>query len=806
MTEMSSPDFATVLPSSRRLLSLPAPPLATQRDAVEVSISGVVQGVGFRPFVHRLAIRLGLSGWVRNEAGGVRVRAEGPTRALEDFVTGLRAELPPLARIDAFEAVGVEPHGLRAFQVIESDTSASGRLPVSPDVATCRACEAELRDPANPRYRYPFITCTDCGPRFTVIEEMPYDRVRTSMRAFRQCPSCSSEYEAPSDRRYHSETNSCPVCGPHLWLERSEAPDESVPSDRGRDADADGVVHVTAGDATIAETAEILRDGGIVAIRGLGGFHLAVRADDEAAVGRLRLRKARESKPLAVMVGSLDGARRLAHVSIGEAELLLSPQRPIVVLKRREGAELAETVSPGLDSVGVMLAYTPLHVLLLDAMAGLPLVMTSGNATDEPIAIGNHEARSRLSSIADAFLLHDRDIVARYDDSVVRVSEDGPIILRRSRGYAPMPLRLPIPTEEPVLAVGPHLKSTFTLAQGADAYVSQHIGDLETLETHAHFQDALRRFETLFRIEPRWVVRDLHPGYMSTRIAEESGLEPLPPVQHHHAHIAAVMGEHGVSSPVVGLAFDGTGYGTDGNVWGCELVLADLTDFERLAHLRYAPLPGGERAVRAPWRTLLGYASLDDDLEWIGDVLAGIDPEEVAIATRQTERSLNAPPASSLGRLFDAAAAVLGIRVESRYEGQAAMELESAAGSLPGRVLPFPVTDDGVRVLDPVPLLRRLTDDRRAGRSVAELAADFHETVAFASARLAGELCRSVGVDTVALAGGCFQNARLSVAVARKLEADGLAVLLPRILSPNDGAVSYGQAVVAAARLRQRGG
>lgn len=791
---MSKPDASVLLPRQRPVLFLPS---HRTSEAVEITMGGIVQGVGFRPFVHRLALRYGLAGWVRNEAGAVRIRAEGPARLLDCFSSGLRTELPPLARIDSFTVRPVASDGLRAFRVVESDTTASGRLPVSPDVAICAACERELRDPADPRFRYAFITCTDCGPRFTVIEEMPYDRVRTTMRAFRQCPACLAEYEAPADRRYHSETNSCPVCGPRVWLEEPG----------GREGPS--------GQSAIEGAGRRLFEGKIVAVRGLGGFHLAVRADDEAAVARLRMRKARDAKPLAVMVRTVVEARRIARVSDAEAAKLRSAERPIVVLRRRDGSGLAFGVAPGLDSVGVMLAYTPLHHLLLDEVEGLPLVMTSGNVCDEPIATGNDEARRRLAEIADAFLLHDREIVARYDDSVLRVSKGGPIMLRRSRGYAPMPLALPVAVEGGLLAVGPHLKNTFTLAEGADAYVSQHIGDLETLETRAHFDDALGRFETLFRIEPRWVVRDLHPGYMSTHIAEASRLEELEPVQHHHAHVAAVLGEHGQSGPVLGLAFDGTGYGSDGKVWGCELLVADLVGFRRAGHLRYTPLPGGDRAARAPWRSLLGYVSLDG-ATWAGDALAGVDPTELEVATRQIERGLNAPLASSLGRLFDAAAAVLGIRLESRYEGQAAMELEAAAGRIPGRVLPFPVRRDGVApangnghavdILDPVPLLRALAEGRREGRSVGELAADFHETVAAASADLAADICRRNRLDAVALGGGCFQNVRLSDAVTERLSARDVTVLRPRILSPNDGAVSYGQAVVAAARLAREAG
>ncbi len=572
--------------------------------AIEISIRGLVQGVGFRPFVHRIAIRHRVCGWVRNEAGAVRVVAQGASTDLDDFLTALQTELPPLARIDALEVVETRTEPLEGFRVVASDVSPVGRLPVSPDVAICASCERELFDPSDRRYRYPFITCTDCGPRFTVIESMPYDRERSTMGAFTQCPECLREYGDPTDRRYHSETNSCPVCGPKVWLE------------------AEGSDAVPLGDDAIAEAGRLLAEGRILAVRGLGGFHLAVDATNEEAVRRLRDRKARDAKPLAVMVASAQEARRIARVSDAAEATLTSRERPIVVLPRLARAPLAPSIAPGLDSVGVVLAYTPMHMLLLEA-AGRPLVMTSGNVSDEPIAIGNEEARLRLARVADAFLLHDREIVARYDDSLVRLVDDRPVFLRRSRGYAPMPVPLPLPAPEGILAVGPHLKNTFTLAEGHDAFVSQHVGDLENLETLEHFEDALARFESLFRIEPRWVVRDLHPGYLSTRIAEESGLLELPAVQHHHAHIAAVMGEHGVSERTLGIALDGTGYGSDGHVWGCEILEADLSDYRRLAHLRYAPLPGGDLAARSPWRALLGYASLDGGgAAWVWRALA----------------------------------------------------------------------------------------------------------------------------------------------------------------------------------------
>jgi hydrogenase maturation protein HypF len=768
--------------------------------AVEVTVTGVVQGVGFRPFVHRVAREHGLSGWVRNESGAVRMTLEGSPRAVDDMLRALRSGAPPLARLDSVDVTEIHPVGRSGFSVRPSETDTTGRLPVSPDVATCAACEAELFDPANRRYRYPFITCTDCGPRFTVIEAMPYDRERTSMSAFPQCAACFAEYGDAEDRRYHSETNSCPDCGPRVWLERP----------------GDGALPGLEGDSAIVAAAEALRDGEVLALRGLGGFHLAVRADDEAAVSRLRERKHRYAKPLALMVRDLGAARALARVSDREAALLTSPERPIVVLERRKGAPIADAVSPGLSSVALMLPYTPLHFLLLDAVDGIPLVMTSGNVSQEPIATSNEQARIGLAAIADVLLLHDREIVARYDDSVVRVADAGPVVLRRSRGLAPMPLPVPTPVDDGILAMGPHLKNTFTLLQGRDAYVSPHIGDLQNLETVEAFQDALDRFRSLFRLTPSWVVRDLHVGYLSTRLAEESGLTELPAVQHHHAHVAAVMAEHGVTERVLGLAFDGTGYGADGNVWGCELLLCDLVEFERVGHLRYAPMPGGDRAARTPWRALLGYASLDGAPgmsplgvsalpAWTSEAFREIDPLELAVARRQVARSLNAPLASSMGRLFDAAAALLGVRGRCRYEGQAAMELEALAGRARGRTLPFArdVEEDGCMVLDPVPLLHALADQRAGGRSLEACAADFHESVVEAATSMAQELCEKHGVSTIALGGGCFQNARLLDGVSRRLSDAGRTVLLPRLLSPNDGAVSYGQAVVTAARLSQ---
>lgn len=751
-------------------------------------VTGLVQGVGFRPYVHRLALSVGVSGWVRNASGSVEIWLEGPAPSLDRFLARLGTEAPPLARIASVVVEACPPIRAHGFTILESRIVPGSRQPVSPDVATCAACETELFDPRDRRFHYPFITCTDCGPRFTVIAAMPYDRDRTSMRAFVQCPSCAGEYATPGDRRYHSETNSCPVCGPRLWLEDPRRPGE-----------------VLASEAALDRAAQLLRSGDILALRGLGGFHLAVDATDGMAVDHLRRRKAREAKAFAVMVRNLEQAARLGAVGPAEAGLLAGPERPVVLLERRPDASIARGVAPGLATIGVMLAYTPVHHLLLERM-GMPLVMTSGNRSDEPIAIDNAEARERLADVADAFLLHDREIVARYDDSVVRVAAGRPVFLRRARGYAPLSVPIPIPSPTPLLAVGGHLKNTFTLVQGADAYVSQHIGDLESLESVEHFRVSLAAFRRLFAIEPAAVVRDAHPGYLSTRLAAESGLgEPIT-VQHHHAHIAAVLAEHGRTDRVVGLAFDGTGLGDDGAIWGAETLVADLTGYRRVGQLRYAPLPGGDLAARQPWRAALGYLSLDPGAERaMARAFAGVGPRELAAASGQIAREVNAPRASSMGRLFDAAAAVLGVRRVAAYEGQAAMELEAAAGARSAAPFPFPlmVTAEGW-MLDPLPLLVALGEGVRAGHDVGDLAARFHESVAAASSELARMAAERDGIRVVALGGGCFQNARLLTAIVRRLTGMGLEVLIPERLSPNDGALSYGQAAVGAAILARR--
>lgn len=752
-------------------------------EARRIEVTGVVQGVGFRPFVHRLATRHHLAGWVRNVAGTVEIHVEGDVEQLDEFETELRTEAPPVSHIDALHSQRSEPLGIDEFRISPS-ADAEGNRPVPPDVAICQRCEAELHHLYGRRYRHPFITCTDCGPRYTVIDALPYDRERTSMAAFPMCEWCRAEYERPDNRRYHAETIACNHCGPRVWLANHEG------------------TELVDGDTAIRDAVSVLVEGGIVAIRGVGGFHLACDATSDAAVKRLRERKHRDAKPLAIMAATLAAARDIAVISAAEARLLSGPERPIVLLPRREGAPIAPSVAPSLGWIGVMLAYTPLHHLLLDA-AGCPLVMTSGNLSDEPIAIGNEEALRRLAGIADAFLLHDREILSRVDDSVVRFVDGAPLLMRRSRGYAPLPLRVPVASPEPLVAVGPHLKNTFTLVRGDSAYVSPHIGDLESVESLAHFSAALERYRELFRIEPTTVVRDRHPGYLSTRIAAELGLAREIAVQHHHAHVAAVAAEHGVTDRVIGVALDGTGYGDDGHVWGAEVLVADLTGYERKAHLRYAPLPGGDAAAREPWRVAAGYASLAPTAApAFALAFSGISDEQRAIVARQVERRLNTPLASSMGRLFDAAAAVLGVRRGMSYEGQAAVELESLAGTRAADPLPIDITDEhGVLRIDPVPLIIALGELRQRGEDVRALAARFHESVIDVIARVVIRVAEAEGLHTVALGGGSFQNARLLSGVRRRLTEARLRVLVPSRVGPNDGAISYGQAAVAATLL-----
>ncbi len=707
-------------------------------------VTGVVQGVGFRPFVHGLAARLGLGGFVLNDGRGVMIEAEGEPRALDTLAAALQEDAPPLARVEAVSVEPLAPHGDRVFSIEPSRTEPGAAALVPADVATCEDCLRELFDPADRRFRYSFINCTQCGPRFTIVRSTPYDRPNTTMASFELCDDCRREYEDPTDRRFHAEPIACPVCGPRL----------SMPLERA---------------------VELLRDGAILAVKGLGGYHLACDARDEEAVGRLRARKHREEKPFALMAAD---PSTLAHVSREEEVLLHSPQRPIVLMRRRAGAPVAESVAPGTAWLGVLLPYTPLHHLLLRDV-GRALVMTSGNLSDEPIAFEDREAERRLAGIADALLSHDRPIRRRCEDSVVRTG----FPLRRSRGYAPSGLPLPVPARRPLVAAGAELKATFCVARGGKAYLSPHLGDLDSEAAHRAFATDLELYLEMLAVRPEVVACDMHPDYLSTRWAHEQDAE-LVEVQHHHAHAAGCLAEHGEQEPALALVFDGTGYGTDGTLWGGELLRCDLGAFERLAHLEPVPLPGGEAAIREPWRSAAAY------LERAGRPV----PFERWSEVRESLK-VNAPLSSGMGRLFDAVAALLGVREQVTYEGQAAIELEQLADATDAEPYVCRVADG---LLCGADLVAAAHDDLVAERPREEIAAAFHEGVAAAAAAACADAAEP---RLVVLSGGSFQNLRLLGSVRRHLEALGFRVLEHRLVPPNDAGISYGQAAIAARRM-----
>ncbi|HSD23081.1 MAG TPA: carbamoyltransferase HypF [Solirubrobacterales bacterium] len=727
-----------------------APPDTIERRRLR--IRGIVQGVGFRPFIHGLAARRGLGGFVLNDGQGVVVEVEGPTEAIAQFEEAITVEPPALARIDSVEAEQMEPRGDDRF-AIERSSGGEPTTVVPSDAATCERCLTEIFDPDDRRHRYPFTNCTQCGPRFTIVERVPYDRANTTMSGFEMCERCRAEYEDPADRRFHAEPIACPDCGPQLRLGAAR------------------------GDEALAAAIALLRAGRIVAIKGLGGYHLACDADSEAAVTRLRARKHREEKPLAVMTRDPE---ELAELGPEELELLASRARPIVIGRRRPDAPLACAIAPGSRWVGLMLPYTPLHHLLCADFGG-PLVMTSGNRSDEPIAFEDEEARSRLDGIADAFLTHDRPIHRRCEDSVVRAK----IPIRRSRGLAPDSLPLPVAPEVPLLAIGAELKSTFCVARGSNAFLSPHLGDLDTEASFRAFGADLELYLEMLSVRPELIAHDLHPDYLSTRWALDQEAE-LVGIQHHHAHAAACLAENGEPGPALALVFDGTGYGTDGTIWGGELLRFDLDDFVRLAHLEPVPLPGGMAAIREPWRTAASY--LDR-----AERPVPLDRWPRWTQVRESLR-VNAPLSSGMGRLFDAVAALLGVRETVSYEGQAAIELEQLAGDVSAEPYRCRIQDGVVRGAE---LVAAAHDDLHAGRPRDQIAAAFHEGMAHAAATIAAEAAEP---RTVVLSGGSFQNLRLLERTRARLANLGFRVLTHSRVPPNDGGISYGQAAVAARR------
>ncbi len=744
-----------------------------------------MQGVGFRPFAHRLAHEHALSGWVRNDERGVLLEVEGAPDAVKSFLERLSREAPRLAVVERVHAEPLRPTGEDGFRILASERASEVATLVSPDTAPCVDCVAELFDPRDRRHRYPFINCTNCGPRFTIVRGLPYDRELTTMAAFAMCASCRAEYEDPANRRFHAQPNACPKCGPSVRL-------------------IDPTGHTLGVEDPMRAAAAALLAGKIVAVKGAGGYHLACRADDEETVARLRRRKRREEKAFALMVSDLAGAGTLVDLTAAEEELLRSRERPIVIAQRRDGAAVGGSVAPGSCDLGVMLPSTPLHHLLL-ADAGTALVMTSGNLSDEPIAHLDDDALRRLGSVADMMLVHDRPIQVRADDSVTRSLGAGwphPLMLRRARGYVPASINLPAPGPA-LLACGAELKSTFCLVKGSRAWVGHHLGDLKNWETLRSFRDGIAHLERLLAITPEVLVHDLHPDYLSTGYAREREDVALLGVQHHHAHLAACLAEHGERGPAVGAIYDGAGLGTDGAIWGGEMLVGDLESVERAGHLRPVRLPGGDAAVREPWRMACAWllAAFDGEARAPASIAARIDGASWERVAELARTGMASPMTTSAGRLFDAVAALCAIRMTVHDEGRAAMELEAAADASERAAYPLPITDAGVLLLDPRETVRAIVEDLAADTPVAVVSARFHNGLARATASAVSQLAQRRQVATAVLSGGVFQNRLLLTRTARALEREGLRVLIPRALPPNDGAIAYGQAAVATARL-----
>ena len=757
-------------------------------ELARISARGIVQGVGFRPFVYQLATQNNLKGWVCNTSEGVKIEVQGESKDLKRFLAGLQNNAPPLARIENISITYHPPTGYTSFEIRHSIAEEGKYQPVSPDIATCQACRKEIFSPEDRRYHYPFTNCTNCGPRFTIIEDVPYDRPKTTMRPFIMCPDCQAEYDDPLDRRFHAQPNACPKCGPRLELL----------DDKGNHVETPDVI-VTA--------SQLLKDAKTIAIKGLGGFLLACDATNEKAVKLLRRRKRRPFKPLAIMVADMEEARKHCPVSEAEEKLLTSPQSPIVLLPWKPDSTVCQAVAPNLKYLGVMLPYTPLHHLLLRE-TGLPLVMTSGNISEEPIAKDNDEAIRRLSGIADYFLVHNRDIYARYDDSVTLIEGGVAQLTRRARSYAPYPIHLNFQAKQ-VLGCGAEEKNTFCLTKDKYAFISQHIGDMENLETLEHFENTLALYKKLFRIEPETIAYDLHPEYLSTKYALEMGSQSnhlkLAPVQHHHAHIVSCMVDNAVESPVIGVALDGTGYGSDGRIWGSEFMVADYKGFQRMGHLEYLHLPGGVAAIKKPYRTAVSYL-----LELLGDnslnhklaFLKQIDSVEIELIKRQIQTGLNSPLASSMGRLFDAVSAMIGVRGEIDYEGQAAVELEMTAYNSCDKVsdegYPYSIIEsEGVNIIQLTELFSAIVEDLYQGVPKATISAKFHNTVVQIIRETCQLIANKTGIKQVALSGGVFQNRLLLRKAVPLLEADGFSVLTHKQVPCNDGGISLGQAVIA---------
>lgn len=761
-----------------------------------IEIRGIVQGVGFRPCVYKYARSLGVTGFVANTARGVIIEAEGTDRVLDSFIEEIRQRPPVLAEIHSIEQTPAPPKGSGSFSIESSIDADSKTTLISPDIGICHECRKELFTESDRRFRYPFINCTNCGPRYTIIKQVPYDRVHTTMSPFVMCEQCSQEYRNPEDRRFHAQPDCCPVCGPHVRLTDP------------------GGAEIQCTDP-IVKAAELLNTGNIVAVKGLGGFHMACDASDNTAVKRLRQRKSRYEKPLAVMVRSVEQGRELAAISDEEAALMESGRKPVVLVRKKPGSTLSPEIAPQNSCLGLLLPYTPLHCLLMQECGAL--VMTSGNISEEPIVTDNTEALKKLGRVADYFLVHNRDIYTACDDSVTRISRGKPKPVRRSRGYVPTPVILTHIPSEPVLATGPELKNTVCITRGDHAFLSQHIGDLKNLETFDFFTATVARLGNILDVSPRVIAHDMHPEYLSTKWARSQPQARLVPVQHHHAHIAACLAENQEHGKVIGLAMDGTGYGTDGAVWGGEILIADCSSFSRAGHIRYRPMPGGDAAVRQIWRMAVSYmAPLFGDAEtglrtegffraWRSLPVSGrISDEEVSNVLMMIERNVNTTLTSSLGRLFDGVAALCGIRDRVSFDGQAAIALEALIMGAGAGLEPYAFHVDcknGI-CIDPDPVIESCIRDIQKGTALSDISYKFHMAVVTALADSCTLLRERTGLGTAALSGGCFQNAFLHDRLAGLLEKRGFLVLTHSMVPVNDGGVSLGQAAVAAAAGR----
>ena len=758
------------------------------KSSLHIHINGIVQGVGFRPFIFNLAAEYGLPGWVCNSASGVDIEVSGDPEILDQFCTDIPLKAPPLAQIDSIKVEEIPLAAFEGFKIISSQNKANDFIPVSPDVAICSQCRTELFDPQDRRYRYPFINCTNCGPRFTIIKEIPYDRPKTTMAGFEMCPDCREEYENPADRRFHAQPVACPVCGPQVWLENNAGEKLSEKEE------------------AIQAARQMLSDGKILAIKGLGGFHLACDAHNAEAVSRLRERKHRPAKPFAMMAFDLETIRKYVEVPKAAAELLQSPQAPILLLPKRPEAFLAENVAPGQAKLGFMLPYTPLHLLLLEPGPNYPevLVMTSGNLSEAPVIRKNQEAREKLSGIVDAFLMHDRPIHMRVDDSVFMWIDDAPYPSRRARGYAPNPIRLGFDLPQ-ILATGPQMKNAFCLTRDKYAFLSHYIGEMDNWETYQDFQEAIRHYEDLFRIQPELIACDRHPDYLASQYARtKAAIDGLPlfEIQHHHAHLAAGLAENGLppETQVAGLIFDGTGYGLDETIWGGEVLVGNCDSFERPYHLKAVPLPGGEAAIRKPARmalsTLWAYGLPWEESLPPVQALSGV--ERQALLT-QLEKQLNTPQTTSMGRLFDAVAALIDVRQSISYEAQAAIELEGLVDKTETGYYPFIIQES---VVDLQPMLTALLDDLGHGTSKPVISARFHNTIAGLSLALAQQIKKDYHINQFVLSGGVWQNQVLLEKTLFLFQQNNITPLIHRQTPPNDGCIAFGQAIIAAYRYK----